>query len=102
MAMDRLEKDENSWHRQFGDLPVFEDGDAVKSNPGETGHLTQNLDLSNMSGIIAGDITVKYDTFFKVIQVVCFITLFMICFILSQLQYDGRCWEAQTFSRRVF
>lgn len=65
MAMDRLKKDENSWHRQFGDLPVFEDGDAVKSNPSEVGNLTQNLDLSNMSGIMAGDVTVKYDPCFS-------------------------------------
>lgn len=57
MAMDRMEQDENSWRQHFEDLPI---APIPKSDNGGREDLTQNLDSSNMSGFIAGEITVRY------------------------------------------
>lgn len=62
LAMDRLKQDENSWRQHFDDLPALKDTETAKSNVNEEDemeHLTQNLDLSTMSGIIAGEVTVS-------------------------------------------
>ncbi|XP_034237837.1 uncharacterized protein LOC117643194 isoform X2 [Thrips palmi] len=56
MAMDRMEQDENSWRQHFEDLPI---APIPKSDTTEIEHLTQNLNLSSMSGIIAGEVTIS-------------------------------------------
>lgn len=56
MAMDRLEQDENSWRQHFEDLPTASN---PKSDASGIEHLTQNLNLSTMSGIFAGEVTVS-------------------------------------------
>ncbi len=60
MAMDRMKQDENSWRQHFEDIPVIQNTDKVcKSNVSGLEHLTQNLDLSAMSGIISGEVTMR-------------------------------------------
>lgn len=58
LAMDRLKQDENSWRQYFADLPVVQ-GTSPSSDSVGGEHLTQNLDLTSMSGIIAGEVTVS-------------------------------------------
>lgn len=60
MAMDRLKQDENSWRQHFEDLPAV--ATVPKSDVTELEHLTQNFNLSTMSGIISGEVTVRYVT----------------------------------------
>lgn len=63
LAMDRLKQDENSWRQHFEDLPGATNSEKVsKDNVCELEHLTQNLDLSTMSGIISGEVTISSST----------------------------------------
>ncbi|KAK3907114.1 Centrosomal protein of 192 kDa [Frankliniella fusca] len=60
LAMDRMKQDENSWRQHFEDLPVGQSTErVVKSNVSGLEHLTQNLDMSAMSGIISGEVTMS-------------------------------------------
>lgn len=62
--MERLAQDENSWRQQFGDLPavtsVANEGKTLNQDVSPIQNLTQNLDFSAFSGIIPGDVTVRF------------------------------------------